>query len=397
MTQTMQSGAHPDAEALTAFAEQMLSDAERASVLAHMAECGRCREVVFLAQQASSDPVPVPNKAPEVPQKKTAAGWLTIWRWSWIPIAALAGVVGIAVLRHDRHADLSHEQMAQNVSPPEHMENEAKSKDSISPRKQQPVSNMERQKGNNEPTERDKKESARVLDRNDKAVAQKKNDQFVKDTDLPGTFGSGAGGAVAEAAKPADSASTISQNQVSMARNAPPEQQGNSAEQRKLKGSLDASTKPSPAGIQMPRASESVSVQAADTLAPSSAAPGSPPQLAADSSQMTLSGKNLSKAARSKLPGGLEVLSEASEAQKRVALDTTGSLFFSEDDGKHWHAVKPFWTGRAVSVSTRPIAGHTSANALAQPTTLFVLSTSEEQKWISSDGQNWSPEPQADN
>ncbi len=52
MNPTAQSGMHPDAESLTAFAEQLLPAAERDQILMHMATCRRCREVVFLAQHA---------------------------------------------------------------------------------------------------------------------------------------------------------------------------------------------------------------------------------------------------------------------------------------------------------------------------------------------------------
>ena len=56
---------HPDAESLNAFAEQALADQERGKILAHLAECSRCRQVVYLAQEAvvemepaASSPVP---------------------------------------------------------------------------------------------------------------------------------------------------------------------------------------------------------------------------------------------------------------------------------------------------------------------------------------------------
>jgi Photosynthesis system II assembly factor YCF48/Putative zinc-finger len=43
---------HPDANALTAFAESSLPERERAGVLAHLAACGDCREIVALALPA---------------------------------------------------------------------------------------------------------------------------------------------------------------------------------------------------------------------------------------------------------------------------------------------------------------------------------------------------------
>ena len=52
-------GRHPDAESLNAFLEQALPAPERAQILGHIASCSRCRQVVFLAQQAAAE-------APEV-------------------------------------------------------------------------------------------------------------------------------------------------------------------------------------------------------------------------------------------------------------------------------------------------------------------------------------------
>ncbi len=53
MTATSQHGLHPDAESLSAFSEQALGKRERAEVLAHLAVCGRCRQVVALAREAA--------------------------------------------------------------------------------------------------------------------------------------------------------------------------------------------------------------------------------------------------------------------------------------------------------------------------------------------------------
>src|SRR5260221_2821899 len=44
---------HPDADLLTAFAEQALSATERDGVLQHLALCGDCRDVVALALPAA--------------------------------------------------------------------------------------------------------------------------------------------------------------------------------------------------------------------------------------------------------------------------------------------------------------------------------------------------------
>ncbi|MGC1422604.1 MAG: hypothetical protein WA815_09685, partial [Terracidiphilus sp.] len=44
------------------------------------------------------------------------------------------------------------------------------------------------------------------------------------------------------------------------------------------------------------------------------------------------------------LPSGLGVLSQASEASRSIALDTAGTIFLSEDEGKHWQPIHTQWT-----------------------------------------------------
>src|SRR5271154_458208 len=55
--------AHPDANLLTALAEQALSAHERSGVLEHLALCEDCREVVActLADMGVEPPSPTPN------------------------------------------------------------------------------------------------------------------------------------------------------------------------------------------------------------------------------------------------------------------------------------------------------------------------------------------------
>jgi len=91
--------AHPDADLLTAFAEQSLPEAERAAVFGHLARCGDCRDVVALALPATEivDSVSVPSRA----------AWFTwpVLRWG----AVAAGVVIIAslgILQHQRRASM---------------------------------------------------------------------------------------------------------------------------------------------------------------------------------------------------------------------------------------------------------------------------------------------------
>jgi len=56
MNTRLQPGLHPNADILSAFAENALPAHERAQTLAHLSGCAPCREIVFLAQQAAPQP-----------------------------------------------------------------------------------------------------------------------------------------------------------------------------------------------------------------------------------------------------------------------------------------------------------------------------------------------------
>src|SRR3979411_777669 len=95
--------AHPDADLLTAFAEQALSATERDGVLQHLVLCGDCREVVALAlpavdvaptQVADEDGVRTTVSRTGAPAlHKLSIAWPTL-RWA----ALAAGVVVAAAV-----------------------------------------------------------------------------------------------------------------------------------------------------------------------------------------------------------------------------------------------------------------------------------------------------------
>ena len=81
--------AHLDADLLAAYAEDTLLPAERSGVLAHLAVCGECREVLSVAtaarpdgaEEASVQSIPRPVRAP---------------LWGWLPwVATAAGIAAI--------------------------------------------------------------------------------------------------------------------------------------------------------------------------------------------------------------------------------------------------------------------------------------------------------------
>jgi hypothetical protein len=93
MNSTTQLEFHPDAESLNAFAEQALPERERGQIVAHLAVCSRCRQVIFLAQQAAEEmetAAPAAHSAGRSGHGSAAGGWhgfrrLRLRRWSgWL-------------------------------------------------------------------------------------------------------------------------------------------------------------------------------------------------------------------------------------------------------------------------------------------------------------------------
>ncbi len=88
--------AHPDADLLTAFAEQSLSAAERDGVLGHLALCGDCREVIDLALPAAEVEAEMDGVRAAPLPTKTARSWLTAFTAPSLRWAALAAGVAVA-------------------------------------------------------------------------------------------------------------------------------------------------------------------------------------------------------------------------------------------------------------------------------------------------------------
>jgi hypothetical protein len=96
-------GAHPDADLLTAFAEKSLLESERARVMEHLAACGDCRDVLALALPETEIEVSPVSVTP------VRTGWLGLPILRWGALAAgLAAVVSVGVLQysHSRNGDM---------------------------------------------------------------------------------------------------------------------------------------------------------------------------------------------------------------------------------------------------------------------------------------------------
>ena len=71
---------HPDAESLNAFAEKALPERERGQIVAHLAGCSRCRQVIFLAQQADPE---MEAAVPVAHSTGRSGSWLSGTRLGW--------------------------------------------------------------------------------------------------------------------------------------------------------------------------------------------------------------------------------------------------------------------------------------------------------------------------
>src|SRR4051812_3580163 len=80
-------GTHPEAELLNAFAENAVTAKERQDVLAHLADCANCRQVVSLAAEAR------PQGEPLVKAARGGFRWAT---FQWAAVAASVAIVTVA-------------------------------------------------------------------------------------------------------------------------------------------------------------------------------------------------------------------------------------------------------------------------------------------------------------
>jgi hypothetical protein len=85
------------------------------------------------------------------------------------------------------------------------------------------------------------------------------------------------------------------------------------------------------------------------------------------------------------LPGTKPAVTFAAKDRFVVAANAEGALFFSDNQGKSWKHIKRKWKGRVVRVVSPPSATGTNA--------VFELTTDPASTWVSADGRNWTAAP----
>jgi len=141
---------------------------------------------------------------------------------------------------------------------------------------------------------------------------------------------------------------------------------------------------------------------------------------------------------RARLPSGLDAVSSAAIVNRLLVVDSAGSVFLSQDEGKHWETVVAQWRGKAIEVQaplerqfTRvvaspglrsaastevsvspsdkagasppapplvpasgnsvlaPVNAKSNPASASPPPMFFTLVTDRHQSWVSADGKIW--------
>ncbi len=330
---------HPDADQLTAFAEQALPVHEREQTLAHLAVCSACRETVFLARQAAPEatPQPVPLRRP----------WFAGWNLLWPAAAALAAVAGFSVyLRHGARVEapppvtVAVAKPEQRLPAPEPIPApEAKLK--RQPKTMTPAvagaaaAKLPPPPPPPELAAENRIHGALVLPKPAIAVTSAAGYFAGQGTSQQGMAQQG-----------------MAQQAAAAPVNMPPQTQGALAAE-----AIDPVTQASPqtarlqlqAPLAAPAPAAPAPVQQAAQLNEAVTAAG----IADSLSDIRATSDSSAKLAAllPELPSHLETVSSISNGMATVAVDAGGAVFESRDDGKHWKTVDAPWAGRPVKVS----------------------------------------------
>ena len=436
---------HPDAESLSAFAEHQLPEHERQPILAHLAICAHCRQVLFLAQDAVEEAQP-PIAGPVLLASPKKA--LVNWRYAWGALAACAALATVSVVFYPRHLAPAPEQakvLTPRQTPPNPVA--APPTEDKKPLSQPPTANAQSNRAATpaaRPTPATSLDSAISAAGSASAAAQQPAPQKQADAASSTTLNI--------TLKPAQSSQTVevqAANQplvqsesttVNVATDsaqiqpeAPPVTETMNAQVVQPKDQIDLKSR----SIQPPGAAPSapkgravsggtgngmthgvggsIHAGAAGRPVAAAAAPARSPAAFAKMAQrppaVSPEDETAAHAALGKiLPSGLAAIATAAASHHLLAIDSGGSLFLSEDADAVWEPVASQWAGRAVLVLT-PSAAADQARGLAivgRATTdtssapagapapapapsaaLFEIVTDQGVHWTSPDGRTW--------
>jgi Carboxypeptidase regulatory-like domain/Putative zinc-finger len=396
MIERLHPGPHPDADSLNAFIEGVLPEHERLQCLAHLAECDRCREVVFVAQEppvpASPKPVPVPR------------------RWfAPIPVlsaAAAACLVIAAVWMYLHRAPAmppAHEMAAHATQPPP----APVSHPSIQQQAQAPPSFRVIEP---HPAPRKELSPANILSR---SVVKEQSTLPPPPSisfDVPGETArgvlrlppayvsplpkavppppqshlSGITGTVTDPSGSVIPGATVKLHQLASASttNAETDRSGTFKMTELPAGRYELQITAN--GFQRTSIQIDLSPQEVAVVTPTLSVGSSAQTVEVTAATPTLSTESASIVAEPRpLPSKLPIDTTIASGKFLLALDSDGTLFLSRNNGKSWKSVKPIWQGKVVELS-QPDPPSTAA---------FQLTTDSGAHWLSRDGSHWYPTP----
>jgi hypothetical protein len=411
MSTTPQHGTHPDAEVLSAFAEQALGGKQRGEVLKHLALCGRCRRVVALADEAANaEVVAQGQKARHVPQRPRR--WWRGWGLALAPIAAVAATAVIAVYVHERIVERDAEvagveRQQADERPPVVPQASPQAPSHVAAPEEAPA---------NAPAESAKRERMAAKPRPSLAEASEPPAALPAPADLPvyaplATHAEPAESSRSERHRTDDDKAVAPEAAHDGAREAQAavydEGMKRQAEEKFDRRLLAATAPPPPsehepgdaaAGGGTAGSNRTADLQAQQVEIESAPSTGGPRIHGLGSMAGMISSPRAFR-----LPSGLHAVSIAHAERRILAVDEAGTLYFSKDSGEKWEKVKRQWLGRVVAVrrhedgtgaaETAPApesAGViTSPGAVSHPDTVFELVNDKSQVWVSQDGKIW--------
>jgi hypothetical protein len=372
MNTTSQLDLHPDADSLNAFAEQALAVPEREQILAHLAGCSRCRQVIFLAQQAAAE-------APATQPTKQPATRFWSWRLAWVPATALAAALALVVTLHPWRTPQMPElakavPLNESAAP-----TPAPKEQAVAGAAHKPVQAL----------------AAKSLAENDEFAARRRTPEELVQQSAP---------SAAPPAEPGASASSAGKGQAflpSSIESAP--QQETTAqfqpepvvaawqqERQQATGAYSASADASQVSHKSMRA-EAYTSHASRQAATAGPRMVQQSQSIPASSFEIITQQQLAESVASRkanlprLPSGLAAVSWATVRHLTLEIDLAGTLFLSDDSGEHWEPVARQWTGHAVEVRAKTgLSGNTA------PAGVFELKNDAGSTWASADGKTWS-------
>jgi protein TonB len=403
---------HPDAELLSAFAEQALGGSERDDVLHHLAACGRCRQVVALARNAAEPDVVAKAAVPEARRQPIQANaWWKQWRAVWIPTAVVAAfaVTSIAFylrqveLREaaSRMAELSPKQQAEPaMAPPPAEQLKAVPPAALAPAT--PASKIAKENPP-EPTKGagDRLKSVPMIADRFSPVQRPLPAPPPPAPSLPeqpSSVPALAGSGFLNGNRP-DFNEASASAQLQAERKEQDERQQSAA--RVLHGAMfaaKASPPPTEHGEQR-NATEQVAVSAAQTEIRLAPIPHFETLQSAGANALATHAMRPIR-----LPSSRPAISVATAGKVSLAIDQAGALFISQDEGSTWERVLQQWTGRAVVVrrqTSSPTAAPQlpdakeqpepadAASAVSHPDRTFEIVNDQGQVWWSADGRIW--------